>query len=196
MMKEYYEVVVEGAIECVKAFVFGYLEGSEIEGELIFGEDHHVENESRLGQLMRLINVRGERVHLIVGGGFHKRLKDALEKRKHEIKLKIISEKLIGTAYFDFSYRAYTRELGEELKSIFGSVSKSEDGLHMEAGYKPREEIHPEGKGVEGYAPLHEYEIKANGRIHGPVKEVIEFYGKVEHYDLVELGDIRLEYAD
>jgi hypothetical protein len=53
----------------------------------------------------------------------------------------------------------------------------------------------PEGKGVEAYAPLHEYELKAAGSIYGPVRDVIDFYGKVEHHDMVELDDIKLEYA-
>jgi hypothetical protein len=99
-------------------------------------------------------------------------------------------------AYFDFTYKAFTRELGSELKEIFGAISRDPEGLHMEAGYKPAEEVRPEAKGVETYAPLHEYELKAAGRIHGPVKDVIDFYGVVEHYDMVELGSIKIEYVD
>ena len=193
MTKGYYEVIVEGTLDLVKGFVLGYLEGSGIQGEAIFGEEHHVENESKFGQLMRLLHVKGEQVHLIVGIGLHDLLKEAVSRRKNELKVEIVSVKKITDASFDFSYKAYNKELGEKLKEKFGNLP---EGLTMESGYKPDEKINPEGKGVEAYAPLHEYELKAKGRIRGPIKAVINFYGEVEHISMVELGDIKLTYGD
>ena len=190
MNKEYCEVVVEGSLDLVRGFVVGFLEGKGLQGEAIFGEDHHVENEGRFGQLLRLIGVKGDRVHLIVGVGFHKLLEEALERRKGELALKIISEKKIKQASFEFHYRAYTRELGDELMGLFGDLP---GGLQVK-DYKPRETVLPEAKGVEAYAPLHEYEVKASGTISGPVRDVVDFYGGAEHHDMVELDAIRLEY--
>jgi hypothetical protein len=60
MNKEYCEVVVEGSLDLIRGFVVGFLEGRGIQGEAIFGEDHHVENEGRFGQMMRLIGVKGK----------------------------------------------------------------------------------------------------------------------------------------
>lgn len=193
MTKGYYEVIVEGTLDLVKGFVLGYLEGSGIQGEAIFGEEHHVENESKFGQLMRLLHVKGEQVHLIVGMGLHDLLKEAVSRRKNELKVEIVSVKKITDASFDFSYKAYNKELGETLKEKFGNLP---EGLTTEGEYKPSEKINPEGKGVEAYAPLHEYELKAKGRIRGPIKAVINFYGEVEHISMVELGDIKLTYGD
>jgi len=192
MNKEYCEVVVEGSLDLIRGFVVGFLEGKGIQGEAIFGEDHHVENEGKFGQMLRLIGVKGNRVHLIVGTGFHKLLEGALEKRKEELALKIISEKKIRQASFGFRYRAYTRELGEKLMALFEDL---QEGLQIK-DYKPKETVMPEGKGVEGYAPLHEYEVKATGTIYGSAKDVIDFYGSAEHHDMVELDSIKLEYTD
>ena len=196
MIKKYNEVVLEGALDLIRGFVIGFLEGSKIEGEAIFNEDHHIEKEGAFGQLMRLVGIRGDQVHLIVGAGFYELLSEALKKRQQEINITTVSVKEISMAYFDFTYKAFTRELGSELKEMFGAISRDPEGLHMEAGYKPEEEIRPVGKGVETYAPLHEYQLNATGRIHGPVKDVIDFYGVVEHYDMVELGTIKIEYVD
>lgn len=190
MNKEYCEVVVEGSLDLVRGFVVGFLEGREIQGEAIFGEDHHVENEGKFGQMMRLIGVKGNRFHLIVGTGFHKLLEEAMERRKDELALKIISKKKIRQASFGFRYRAYTRELGDELKALFGDPP---EGLQVK-DYQPKETVLPEGKGVEAYAPLHEYEVKATGTLSGPVGDVIDFYGRAEHHDMVELDSIKLEY--
>ncbi|MDO9527888.1 MAG: hypothetical protein Q7J27_01880 [Syntrophales bacterium] len=191
MIKVYCEVIIEGSLDIIKGFVLGYLEGSGIQGEAIFGEEHHVENESKFGQLMRLLHVRGEQVHLIVGAGIHNFLKKAIDRRIDELKVKIVSVREITDAHFDFSYKAFNRELGEKLKEKFRDLP---EGLSMGAGYNPEEKIHPEAKGVKAYAPLHEYELKAEGKIHGPIKTVVDFYGDVEHNSMVELGDIKLEY--
>ncbi len=191
MTKGYYEVIVEGTLDLVKGFVLGFIDGSGIQGEAIFGEEHHVENESSFGQLMRLLHVKGEQVHMIVGMGLHNLLKEAVTRRMDELKVKIVSVREITDASFDFSYKAYKKELGETLKEKFGHLP---EGLTMEGGYEPDEKINPEGKGIEAYAPLHEYELKAKGRIHGDIKPVIDFYGEVEHISMVELGDIKLKY--
>ncbi len=191
MNKEYYEIVVEGPFDLIKGFVVGFLEGRGIQGEAIFGEDHHVENEGRFGQLMRLIGIKGDRVHLIVGEGFMNILKEGIERRGHELALKIVSEKKIIQASFGFRYKAYKKDLGEQLISLFGDPPV---GLSV-ADYESKETLLPEGKGVEAYAPLHEYEVNGSGRIYGSIKDVIGFYGTVEHRSMVELDAIKLEYS-
>ena len=192
MNKEYCEVVVEGSLDLIRGFVVGFLEGRGIQGEAIFGEDHHVENEGRFGQMMRLIGVRGKRFHLIIGAGLLNLLDEALERRKEEIALKVISEKKVRRASFGFRYRAYTKQLGDELKDLFGNPP---EGLQVE-DYQSEESVLPEGKGVEAYAPLHEYEVKATGTLYGSIRDVIDFYGRAEHQDMVELDDIKLEYDE
>ena len=82
--------------------------------------------------------------------------------------------------------------MGDELKELFGRLP---EGLQIE-DYEPKETMYPEGKGVEAYAPLHEYEVKAGGRVYGFAGDVIDLYSRAERYDMVELGDINLEYAN
>lgn len=189
MNKKYNEVVFEGSFELMKGFVLGFLEGKGIEGEAIFETEHHIENESKFGQLLRFIGAKGNRTSLIVGAGLHDLIRKAIENRSLKNDLNIISVREITEAYFEFSYHAYSRKLGEELKALFGSLPP---GLRIEKGQGPEEKVNPEGKGIEAYAPLHEYEIEARGEIHGPVKEVINLYGEAEHKDMVELGSIKL----
>ena len=190
MNREYCQVVIEGSFDLMKGFVVGILEGKGIQGEAIFSEEHHVENESAFGQMLRLIGGRGNRFRLIIGTGFFELFKESLERRSDELALKIVSEKRIRQASFGFRFRAYTRELGSELKGLFGNPP---EGLRVK-DYHPAEKVLPEGKGMEAYAPLHEYDVKANGTIYGPVRDVMDFYGRVEHYDMVKLDKIKLEY--
>ena len=189
MTKKYYEVVLEGSFDLIKGFVLGFIEGRGIQGEAIFEAEHHIENESMFGQLLRFIVKKGNKINVIIGSGLHDLLCEALEKRNLQKEIKIISAREITEAYFEFSYHAYSRKLGNELKTLFGSLPP---GLRIEKGKGPNETVIPEGKGVEAYAPLHEYEIEARGEIHGPVKAVINLYGEAEHKDMVKLGSIKL----
>jgi hypothetical protein len=189
MMKNYCEVIIDGPFDFMRGFVLGFLEGRGLQGEAIFGIEHHIENESKFGQLMRLIGAKEDRAALIVDCRLQEMIREAIEKRTLKNTLKIVSERELTEAYFKFSYHAYSRKLGNELKTLFGSLSP---GIRIEKGRDPKETVNPEGKGIGAYAPLHEYEIEAAGEIHGPVKEVIDLYGEAEHKDMVELGEIEL----
>jgi hypothetical protein len=107
--------------------------------------------------------------------------------------LKVVSLREITDAYFGFRYKAFTKELGEELKDLFDDLP---EGLRIEGDYSPKESVMPEGKGIDSYAPLHEYELSARGEMHGPAREALDFYRKLEFHEMVELDDIQLEYVD
>ena len=193
MLSSYYEVDVEGSFDLIKGFVLGFIEGRQIEGEAIFGEEHHVGNEEKFGQLLRLLGVKGKVVRVIISCALHHLLEEALEKRKDEISIKIKNVRGIAGASFDFEYKAFAEDFGKELKKTFGNLP---DRLTMEPGYEPAEIRHPEAKGVEAYAPLHDYEIKAKGRVSGSIREIIDFYGKLEHNQLVELSPVTITYKE
>jgi len=193
MLKSYYEVDVEGSFDLIKGFVLGFIEGRQIEGEAIFGAEHHVENEEKFGQLLRLMGIKGKTVRVIICCKLHDLLEEALRKRKNEIQIEIKNVRKIAGASFEFQYKAFAETFGKELKETFGNLP---EGLTMEPGYEPKEILNPDAKGVEAYAPLHHYELKAKGRITGPIREIIDFYGQAEHNQLVELGPIKITYTE
>jgi len=193
MNKSYCEVIVDGSFDLIRGFVLGFLEGKGLSGEAIFENEHHIQNENTFGQLLRFIGVKEEYIHCIVGCGFHNLLRQAVQNRGLQNEIKLISVRDIRDAYFEFNYRAYNRKLGEKFKVLFGSLPA---GLRIEKGRGPEEQVHPDAKGIEAYAPLHEYELKGSGEIHGPVKEIIDFYGMLEHEEMIELGHIKLIYCD
>ncbi|MBN2568490.1 MAG: hypothetical protein JXB42_03560 [Deltaproteobacteria bacterium] len=193
MSKSYYEVIVEGSCDLIKGFVLGFMEGKGIRGESVFEEAERIKVEGTLEQIIRMSGIKGKRIHIIIESGFYKLLNEALMKVKDRMDLKVISAKEIIDARFDFHYKAFTNELGDELKGLFSNLK---GGLKIRGDYSPEESVMPEGKGIEAYAPLHAYKLSAKGEIHGPAMEVFGFYRKLELYDMVELGDIELKYAD
>jgi hypothetical protein len=126
---------------------------------------------------------------LIIDEAIYRLLREALTHQRHMIDLKVVSEREIMNAHFNFTYAAYAKQYGDALKELLSALP---EGVHLE-GYEP-EEIEREAKdSTAGYAPLHNYEIRAKGRLSGPAKEVIDFYDKIEHNEWIELGEIELE---
>jgi len=193
MNKNYYEVIVKGSYDLAKGFVLGFMEGRAIEGEAIFEEEQHIKVEGTLAQLIRISGIKGRTLHVIVGSGFYDLISEAFQHVQDRMDLEVESVRVITDAFFDFHYKAFTRELGDELQGLFDALP---EGLNIEGKYAPKESLDPEGKGIETYAPLHDYELTASGQIHGPAKEALDFYRRLELYDMVELGEINLKYAD
>jgi len=190
MRKKWYEIVIEGSFDLIKGFVIGFFEGRKIGGAIIFEREHHVKREDGLEHLLRAIHIEEDRVHILMSERTFRMLDQALNNRKHGVPLKIVSKKEIVRVHFNFTYAAYAKRFGDELKNLFGKMPQ---GVRLE-GYQP-EEIERETKdSTAGYAPLHKYEIKAKGRVSGPAKGVIDFYDRLEHNALIELEEIELEF--
>jgi hypothetical protein len=190
MRKKWYEIVIQGSFDLIRGFIIGFLEGRKIEGAIIFEREHHVKREGKLEQLLRAIHIEQDRVHLIIDEAIYRLLREALTHRKHMIDLKVVSEREIINAHFSFTYAAYAKRFGDELKNLFGKLP---EGVHLE-GYEPEEIERREQDSTAGYAPLHNYEIRAKGRVSGPAKEVIDFYDKIEHNDWIKLEEIELGF--
>ncbi len=189
----YCEVTVEGGLDLVKGFVAGFLEGRGISGDVFFGSDYQIEGESPAGLLMRLMGLRGETCTLVVGTGLHELLAAALERRRGIVPLRILKVCPVASAAFDVSFRTYSRAVGAELGELFGSLPV---GVSLGERFEMQEKVTPEGKGVEAYAPLHEYELRGRGRIEGGVKGVFSLYHRLERFEVVQRGDMELAYSE
>ncbi len=191
MTARYYEVVVEGSFDLIKGFVLGFLQGRGIEGEAVFSAERHVRQSEGIGQLLRQLTRRGNKSSIIIGEGVGRLLREALERTGDELDLKVLSVREIKSAHFDFKFRTYAKAAGEDLKETFTNLPA---GVAVE-GLDLKEEVRPEAKGVEAYAPLHHYEIRGKGRVTGDAKAVIDFYDRIEHNELIELGEIELDFS-
>jgi len=190
MRKKWYEIVIEGSFGLIKGFVIGFFEGRKVGGAIIFERQHHVKREDGLEHLLRAVHIEEDRVHILMSERMFRMLDQALNNRKHGVPLKIVSKKEIVRAHFNFTYAAYAKRFGDELKNLFGKLPQ---GVRLK-GYQPKEIERETKDSTNGYAPLHKYEIKAKGRVSGPAKGVIYFYDRLEHNKLIELEEIELEF--
>ncbi len=192
MNERYYEVAIEGKNDLVKGFVMGFLAGRGIEGSVFFDAECHIAGECAAGPLMRLISVRDNISVVIVGSGLHDLLVAALNRREHIIPLRIQKVREVLSAAFTCEFRTFSREVGAELKEIVSGIPEGVDG---ESGFELHEKIDPEGKGVELFTPLHDYELTGKGRISGSVRGVLDLYHRLGRFEVVELGELELEFG-
>jgi len=64
------------------------------------------------------------------------------------------------------------------------------------SGWQEKEKTDKNGKGIELYAPLHEYTFKASGSFSGEIAALIEFRQKLTAHSTVAAEVIKLEFAD
>jgi hypothetical protein len=189
----YYEVTVEGSHDLLKGFVIGFLEGREISGETFFGDDYELDEENPLELLFRMMGHREESTTVIVEAGLRSLLREALQRRRDSLPLKVVSVREVAGASFGFSVKTFSRDVGESLRGILSVPPK---GVDVDPPFVPEEKIDPAGKGVEAYTPLHEYEMKWKGRVSGAIREVFALYHKVRRFEVVKLGDLHLDYGE
>jgi vacuolar-type H+-ATPase subunit F/Vma7 len=190
MNRKYFELVVEGQFDLVKGFVLGFLEGKGIRQSAMFAREHHVKGDRELKHVLRVLTGKQDQARVLVDENVCQSLGESLANVREALPLRLVSTREISGAHAGFTYEAYAKEMGDELKALFVNPP---EGVAV-ADYESEEKVEPEGKGIEAYAPLHHYEIKAKGRITGAVGPLIDFYDKLEQNPLVALEEIVLEF--
>jgi len=137
--------------------------------------------------LTRLVGMRGEHTVFIVESKVLDILREAVDRQGGKGGMNLVSVHRIKDAFFSFSIQTFSREIGEELDHLFTEASS---GLKIVPPYAPQETETPEGRGIEAYAPLHDYEFQVQGSISGGCAEVFQRYRKLKHYEVVDLGPV------
>lgn len=190
MNRKYFELLMEGQFDLIKGFVLGFLEGKGIRESAVFAREHHVKGDRELKHVLRVLTGKEDQVRVLVDEGVCQPLMESLANTREALPLRLVSAREISGAHAVFTYEAYAKEMGNELKALFAHPP---EGVSV-VDYEPEEKVEPEGKGIEAYAPLHHYEIKAKGRITGAARPLIDFYDKLEQHPLVTLEEIVLEF--
>ena len=189
--KIFYELVIEGSLPLIKGFIFGLLEGGRKKGTVIFSQENNIKAETLIELLLERMHLKESLWYVIVEEKLLKYVEKGLTTTTIDLKLK--SVKKIKTAAFKFHYEVYAEKLGKEIKKIFKKLPVS---LKMSPDYQPEEETHPEGKGIEAFAPCHEYALKAQGEVEGPLAALLSLYQKLDEYEVVTKEQINLHLEE
>ncbi len=191
--KKYFECVFEGKYETIWGMLEGFLLANGEKWEFWFSRKSGIETETFAEAILEWGALRSRLHHVVLDKDFHRELQKRIGGRDD---LKLIkaeytkSAREIKSASFKFEARAYAKKYGSEIKEI---LTKLPAGIKIE-GCKPSESINESAKGVELYAPEHDYTFKVDGTATGDFRAILDFRKKLEDHPLVEVSLISLQF--
>lgn len=185
----FFEVVFRGKPRVVRAFLSGLVLGAGHKASIHFSFEDGVHHEGKAEMLKEKLRLRPLDVHVVVDGDTSALLKKLARRITEETGLEITSHRKVRSASMEFAFHAYARKYDWDIAQVFDNLPA---GLKLR-GYKHTVHKDPSARGVEAYAPTHDYEASGSGTVTGPADQLIAFRKKLADYPLVEAEDIVLK---
>lgn len=166
---DYCELVLAGDDEVCRGLIVGLQIGCGEAGEALVGHEEELAHGSFAEVLRELVTGKGRLTHFVVARAIAERLRAQLPRLEREAGLRLAAEKAVRGGRFAFSLHAFTRPQAAEIKAQLAALPA---GARL-VGYSEQEKVDREAKGVEAYAPVHEYELKGEGAVEGPIAAVL-----------------------
>jgi len=186
-MATYYELIIKGNDDVVFAFLEGYFRGKGVQKGFRFGKDLPIHK----NHFKEFMEYHGQVVHLIVESSLRAGVESALRAIGEKFELELRDAHRIRRGYFHFKFKTFNRDIAQQIKRAMRTLPA---GAKL-TDYDPKERIDPEGKGKEGYAPLHEYEFRGKGVIEGEIVAVWKTHMKFEDIEFIESEGICIHHS-
>jgi hypothetical protein len=187
IMSTWQEVVIEGPERTARAFVAGFLAGRRGSGG-VFARDLPLEPAS-LGERLKALFLAGSHDVFLAPEAVAAALADALEQRGRDVGLRLERRRTIVSIQFMFRAEVFSRDVAAEIRREL--LDAIPPGARVE-GLSEAEEIHPEARGPEPFAPLHSYVYRVSGRIVGSVEDVLPLWERIHTRDFIRICDFRV----
>ncbi len=181
MSQKYSEIVIEGNFMLAKGFLLGFLSQTKPDAKYFLHRKSGIRRitfSEMLKEFFELDNF----VHFCLEDSLVDSFKKATELYTKVTGNKIKSVKPIKSATFSFAYEFYSKEYAEVANHMLANLP---EGVTLE-DYFPYEEKDAEGEGVEAYAPLHSYTMRAKGRLTGDFEGIMDLYLQIKKSNLSE----------
>ena len=190
-MNEWHAIVIDGAERAVRAFVAGVLgDRGAAPDAAVFAKDVGVKPES-LGERLRAL-LGAERHQLVlVSETLVAPLLTALAGEGAAAGLGLAEHHRVRGAHFGFSIETFSREVGKAVHEMLETLPPDVTIADRNEGA----EGHDDHKGVELYAPVHDYVYRATGTVRGSFDGVRAARGRLEAIEAVVLDALHLDTA-
>jgi hypothetical protein len=186
-MSTWHEIVVVGHRDQVRAFVLGFLAGRGGEGG-VFGSDVDLEADS-LGRRLRDLLAAGTHHAFFAPAATADALADAIATHGADLGLRVESRRRIDSAEVAFEVEVFSRELAQQVRTAL--LTDLPEGVRVLDPVE-HETVDPEAKGVEMYAPAHDYRYRASGRVVGSFAGVLEMRRRARTIEFVNLKPLKV----
>jgi len=185
-MASYRELVIRGDEKLLRGFLAGYRVTGKITSGFVSAREHHINTH----HLREILTFRGHHVHLLVRRDVHAGLLSALRRVPDDLEFEIVSDRLIRRASFKYEFEIFNRKIAGQIKRTFSRLPHD----LKRKGPQHKETIDPSSKGVEAYAPAHDYIYRGKGEIGGELEQLLAYHDKLHEYEFVQVEDIELEF--
>ncbi len=186
-MADRHAIVVDGPDTALRAFAAGFLAGrGEPREAVLHGPDLPLEPGSfgdRLSALLR----GGRHEILLVDARLGEALTSALARHADELGIRVTEHVAVAAVSFEFSAETPSREAAARIDAELANLPAGVTLIDQE-----REEIDPGARGVELYAPAHDYQFRAEGRASGALDGVLALHRRLTETDFVTVEPLHL----
>lgn len=186
-MSTWHAVVVDGRERDLRSFVAGFAtDHGASPGSVLFGDDLGLDGGS-FGEW--LLDLLGKGHHVVLAPApVADALVEAIARAGNQVGLRVERTRPVASASFGVRLEAFSREVAETARGVL-------EALPPGVGVEDRQEVEqstPEGRGVELYAPVHDYRFALSCRVKGPVEGVVAVRSRLAAIEAVVLEPLRL----
>jgi len=189
MQKEFVELVIEGPFILVKGFLMGFIEGTGENPVYFFSRRSGIRTETFAEAMKEWLGFENI-VHLCLEKEFADKFSVAVKNTHNKIAMEIKSSKTIKSASFEFEANFYNKKQADKFKALIENLPK---GLFLD-GLKEEQFVDEVEKDRGVYAPEHDFEYSAAGKVVGDFGAVIELYSKYKKDPMIELSEVNLNF--
>jgi len=185
-MREWQELFFEGPVQVMRAFIVGFEAGRGESPASVFAADIELEPEA-FGERLKALFTRGSHHVVFVPGPLAMSLAAAIATHGAPLGLGLERRRVVESATFPFRIEAFSREEATKLRTLV--IESVPAGARIE-DLSEQEETHPDARGPEPFAPLHDYTYRASGHVSGAFDALIEHWKRSREQDFTEIGPI------
>ena len=182
-MSLWYELLIEGSEDALQSFLDKH-QGAE-DWQAVRGSELPLKKESLTARVLGFLGTRTH--HLVFAPTGSARVLVRGLKKHADLRLEHLRE--VEDADFSFEVETFSRPKAQEIRSALHS--NLPPGISLldihESG-----EVDPEAKGVELYAPAHDFTYRASGSFHGGLPGILEMHRRLEEMDFCKPGTIEI----
>jgi hypothetical protein len=181
----YHELVIEGPRGWGIGFLSGYLSGCGSDQMVLDGEEEGFDVETLREQIREILVPTAEILHLVapraVVPHIHRAVKVAASRGRG---MTIRHERVLTGASFSFEFCIYSRDHASRLRRRFDHLPP---GARLTQGSHFTEVRDPDARGLEMYAPVHQYELRGEGGVEGDLEAVLPIFRLCRDEELVHV---------
>jgi hypothetical protein len=182
----YYELVIEGPRGWGIGFLHGFLLGCGSAHAVLDAEEEGFEVESLREQIREFLLPTAEILHLVVPGTMVPQIRRAIRAAASRGRAMTIKhERSLTGARFRFEFSIYSREHAARWRRRFENLPP---GARLSKGTSFTEIRDPDARGLEMYAPVHQYELHGEGEVEGDLAAVLPIFRLCRDEQLVRVS--------